>query len=61
MVITTRREECRLLPQPLHDFKTEHARVKLERSLKVGDFEVNVADAGARVEDVSLGITHVEG
>jgi hypothetical protein len=50
MMIATGRNEGRLVPQALHQFETEHAAVKDERAVEVGDFQMHVAEADARID-----------
>ncbi len=45
MMITARRDERRLAPVTLRQRKAEHAAVKAQRPLQVGDLEMHVADA----------------
>lgn len=58
VVIPTSRDEGRLGPIALHQFKAEHAAVEGQRPLKVGNFQVNVPDLCARV-DGSFGLALV--
>ena len=47
VMIAAGRDEGRLVAAPLHQFKAEHAAIKAERTLEIGDLEVDVADARA--------------
>src|SRR5262245_34838859 len=47
MMVAARGEKSGLIPIPLRDGKTKHAMVEADRTVEVGDFEVNVADAGS--------------
>ena len=47
VVITARRNECRLIAVALHDLEAEHAAVKSQCAVEIGDFQVDMSDAGA--------------
>src|ERR1700709_2786256 len=44
VVITARRNECRLVAVTLHDLEAEHAAIKSQRAVEIGDFEMNMPD-----------------
>src|SRR5690242_1417439 len=50
MVITAGGDECRLRPATLHQLKTEHAAIEIQRAFEIRDFEMNVADADAGID-----------
>lgn len=50
MVIPARRQERRLPPHALHDLEAQHTVVERDRPFQVGDFEMDVADAGMRID-----------
>ncbi len=50
MMIAAGREESCLLPEALHQLEAEHADVKAERTVEIGDFEMDMADARARID-----------
>ena len=47
VVIAARRNERRLVAVALHDLEAEHAAIKSQRAVEVGDFQMDVSDAGA--------------
>src|SRR5665213_288508 len=47
VMIAAGRNEGRLQTPALHQFEAEHAAIKSERALEVGDLEMNMPDAGA--------------
>ena len=60
MVITARRDECCLRTVSCNELKAEHAAVKIQRALEVGDFEVDVPDADFRVNWLIFAIFSVD-
>src|SRR5438034_1168604 len=50
MVVAASRNERRLVAEALLELEAEDTRPELERTVDVGDLEVNVADVGARVD-----------
>ncbi len=50
MVIAAGRDERRLAAIALDQLKAEHAAIKAERALDIGDFEMDMADANTRVD-----------
>jgi hypothetical protein len=49
VMVAARADEGRLRAHPLHQLEAERAAVKIERALKVGDLQVDVADVHAGV------------
>ena len=45
MMVAAGGDESGLLPQALHQLKTEHAAVERQRAIEIGDLEMHVADA----------------
>jgi len=54
VVIAARGKKHSAVPEPLGDLKPEDAGVELQRAVKVGDFEVYVADTHVRVNHEGL-------
>lgn len=50
MVVATGADEGRLRAEALLELEAEHAAIKSEGAIKVGDLEVNVTDADARID-----------
>jgi hypothetical protein len=48
-MVTARRDECRLRTKPLLQFKPQHAAIKFQCAIKVGDFQMHMADADAGI------------
>jgi hypothetical protein len=55
MVITARREEGCAVSESLHYRESEDAGIKPERPLQVGDLQMHVPDADARIGSEGLG------
>ena len=47
VMIAARRDERRLVAVALHHLEAEHVAIETERAIEVGDFEMNMPDAGA--------------
>ena len=47
VVIAAGRNERRARTQPLRHLKAEHAAVKRQRAIEIGDLEMNMPDPGA--------------
>jgi hypothetical protein len=50
MVIAACGDKCRLRSAPLHQLEAEHAAIELQRPIKLGDLEMDMADAGAGID-----------
>jgi hypothetical protein len=46
VVIAPSRQEGRAVPEPLLDREAQHTGVEIDRALKVGDLQVDMADPG---------------
>ena len=56
MMITACGNEGRLRAEPLLQFEAEHAAIKLQRTLQVRHFQMNVADDNTRINWPRSGI-----
>jgi hypothetical protein len=50
VVVSARGDERRLRTHALHQFKAEDAAIKVEGTLQVSDFQVNMPDAGVGMD-----------
>ena len=48
VVIAAGRNECRAGTEALHQLKSEHAAIKSERAIEIGDLEMNMPDPRSR-------------
>ena len=50
MMITASGNKRGFVAVAFHQFKSEDATIKIQRALEIGDFEMDVADADARID-----------
>ena len=50
MMIAAGGNERRLLAKALRQFKTEHAAIKRQRPIEIGNLQMDVANADARID-----------
>jgi hypothetical protein len=50
MMITAGGDKRGVIAVALHQFKSEYATIKIQRAIEIGDFEMDMADADARID-----------
>jgi hypothetical protein len=58
MMITAGGQKRRLLAKPLRQFEPKHTAIEINRTLKIGHFQMNVADTDVRVDGARRRIGH---
>ena len=50
MMVAAGGDECRLLAKSLRQFETEHAAIERQRPIEIGNLQMNVPNANARID-----------